>query len=199
MYSLFHPIPESVISHCCYLGLNKVKILWVESVSPETGQRAKNLQTQLSHLLGTPGNSKLSSPTFFLFNPSNGLVSQGLTTYQQLPAHLPLAQLSHCTSSSLFSSHFLSGLKSTFFLLFLFVCLPLLVCFFIPDFTVVSFLWSTAVQNTFRPTSSAFLMEKGEGAGGSSHIHSYAAMITPLTLQNPTHGGRIEFRTTTIY
>lgn len=47
------------------------------------------------------------------------------------------------------------------------------------------------------PTSSAFL--RCAGRGGFSHIHCYSIMITPLTLQNPTHGGRIEFRITTMY
>lgn len=49
------------------------------------------------------------------------------------------------------------------------------------------------------PTSSAFLRCAGKGAGGFSHTHSYTIMIIDFTEPYRTHGGRIEFRITTIY
>lgn len=97
-----YPIPESLISSWCYLGVSKVKILWVESVSPETGQRAKKTPTQLSPLLGIPGNSKLPPPDFFIY-PSSGLVSQRLTGWVPTSSYPPTSHLCspalHCPTA----------------------------------------------------------------------------------------------------
>lgn len=187
----YYPKPESLISSWCYLGVSKVKILCFESVSPETGQRAKNPQTQL---FPPPWNSrkfKIASPHFLIY-PSNGLVSQRLpgwvsTSSYPLTSHLCSPAL-HCpTAPQALSFHLVCfQVSSPHSFNYPFSYASLFCLFFHSKLHSCIICMKYSSSEHILPTSRAFLRYAGEGARGFSHIQSYAIMITPLTLQNPT-------------